>query len=74
MAVLTGQTTAVFGLSFGPKGSLAAGTADSCGVTVWDVARRRTRQAFIRPGSTGTEPLFSAVWGARSRAWVAYQR
>ena len=57
LAVLTGQTTAVFGLSFGPNGRLAAGTADNGGVLVWDVARR-TQQALIRPGTTGTEPLF----------------
>jgi WD40 repeat protein len=56
-AVLSGQQTAVFGLSFGPGNTLAAGTADNGGVVLWDVTRR-AQQAVIHPGTTGTEPFF----------------
>lgn len=57
VAVLAGVRSAVYGVSFSSDGLLAAGGAGNAGVIVWDVARR-TQQAQLQPGTTGTEPIF----------------
>ena len=57
VGVLVGMRSAVFGVSFSSDGLLAAGGADNAGVIVWDVARR-TQEARLQPGTTGTEPIF----------------